>query len=168
MVELTDGLLQLSRLTGRKMEIQEVDLGAAAGHIVENLRILEPERTVEVIIALDLKARGDLVLLRAVLENLIANAWKFTKNCERAEIEIGVSETDDGKAFFVRDNGAGFDMAKAGEIFTAFHRLHDAAEFPGTGVGLTTVQRVVHRHGGRVWAKAEVDKGATFYFTLRS
>ncbi|MDJ0763590.1 MAG: PAS domain S-box protein [Myxococcota bacterium] len=166
MVELTDGLLRLSRLTGRKMEIQKVALSDAARHIVEDLRNRYPEREVAVSIAPNLQARADLILLRAALENLIENAWKFTGRCERAEIEVGSTETDGETVFFVRDNGAGFDMTRANELFGAFQRLHEQSDFPGTGVGLTTVQRIIHCHGGRVWAEGEVDKGATFFFTL--
>jgi signal transduction histidine kinase len=166
MVELTEGLLQLSRLTKRKLEIQDVDLGAAAEQIIENLRQSDPGRAVEAIIAPDLKARGDPVLLRAVLANLLGNAWKFTQKRDRAEIEVGVKDIEGEKVFFVRDNGAGFDMSRLDELFTPFKRLHDNIDFSGTGIGLSTVQRIVHRHRGRVWAEAEADKGATFYFTL--
>lgn len=166
MVELTDGLLQLSRLTKRKLEVQEVDLTAAASQIADGLRCRDPDRAVSFVIAPGLKAKGDLVLLRAVLENLLANAWKYTGAKTHAEIEVGSVEREEGLVYFVRDNGAGFDMADADKLFRAFHRLHDPSIFPGIGVGLTTVQRIVHRHGGRVWAEAEVDKGATFYFTL--
>jgi light-regulated signal transduction histidine kinase (bacteriophytochrome) len=166
MVELTDGLLQLSRLTGRKMEIQEIDLSAVARQIVEEHRMRDPNREVRVTIASDLRVHGDLVLLRATMENLLGNSWKFTAKQEHAEIEVGATAGEGGTTYFVRDNGAGFDMARIDELFCAFKRLHDQSDYSGTGVGLTTVQRIIHRHGGRVWATAEVDKGATFFFTL--
>ena len=109
---------------------------------------------------------GDPNLLRAVLDNLIGNAWKFTGNHETANIEFGITEDEGKPAFFVRDDGAGFDMEYADNLFGAFQRLHGMTEFSGTGIGLATVQRVIHRHGGRVWAESKVEAGATFYFTM--
>ena len=111
-------------------------------------------------------ANGDARLLRVVLENLLGNAWKFTSKQERAAIEVGAVPHERSMAFYVRDNGAGFDMAYAGKLFGAFQRIHAATEFEGTGIGLATVQRIIHRHGGRVWAESAVDRGATFFFTL--
>jgi len=166
MVELTDGLLQLSRLTNRPLEIQEVDLSAEARQIAEALRARDRGRNVSVRIAPDLKVKGDRVLIRAALENLLSNAWKYTGMRELAEIEVGRMNGDTGAVFFVRDNGAGFDMKETDKLFRAFSRLHDQTAFPGIGVGLTTVQRILHRHGGRVWAEAEVGKGAVFFFSL--
>ncbi len=166
MVELTDGLLQLSRLTNRTLDLLEVDLSAAAEQVLETLRSRDPSRKATCRVAAGLKARGDLVLLRAVLENLISNAWKYTGKTAEAEIEVGSIQGDDGPIFFVRDNGAGFDMADTDRLFRAFQRLHEQSVFPGIGVGLTTVQRIIHRHRGKVWAEAEVGKGATFFFSL--
>ena len=166
MGQLIDDLLELSRLTRSEMRDDEVDLSAIAGDITGGLREGEPHRQVDLSISPDLVVRGDPALLRAVLSNLLGNAWKFTAGKEHARIELGMEESEEGKAYFVRDNGAGFDMAYADKLFGVFQRLHNTTEFPGTGIGLATVQRIVHRHGGRVWAEGEVGKGATFYFTL--
>jgi light-regulated signal transduction histidine kinase (bacteriophytochrome) len=121
---------------------------------------------VEVVIASELVVHGDPRLLRVLLQNLLDNAWKFTSHGPRARIELGVATVDGAPAYFVRDDGAGFDMAYAGKLFGAFQRLHAPSEFAGTGIGLATVQRIAHRHGGRVWAEGAVGQGATFYFTL--
>ena len=166
MGQLIDDLLELSRLTRSEMRYDEVDLSAIAGDITGGLREGEPHRQVDLSISPALVVRGDPTLLRAVLSNLLGNAWKFTAGKELARIEFGVDESEEGKAYFVRDNGAGFDMAYADKLFGVFQRLHDTTEFPGTGIGLAIVQRAVHRHGGRVWGTGEVDKGATFHFTL--
>jgi len=135
--------------------------------VLSELQKTEPERQVKFIIAEGLTANGDTRLLRVVLENLIGNAWKFTSKKENACIELGSLQQGDGKlAYFVKDNGVGFDMAYLDKLFGAFQRLHGTNEFPGTGIGLATVQRIIHRHGGEVWAEGEVGKGATFFFTL--
>lgn len=165
MAKLIDDLLDLSRVTRSDMNRQRVDLTELAHEIVREL-VDDRTRQTDVVIAPALEAQGDRRLLRLVLQNLIGNAWKFTRDRTQPRIEVG-AETDRGRTvFYVRDNGAGFDMAYADKLFTPFHRLHAAAEFEGTGVGLATVQRIVHRHGGRVWADAAVDRGATIRFTL--
>jgi two-component system NtrC family sensor kinase len=167
MGQLIDALLDLSRITRRVLSRERVNLSDLAGEIASDLRVEHPQRQVEFAIAPDLAAVGDRHLLRIALQNLAANAWKFTSKCQSARIEFGVRQQDGERVYFVRDNGVGFDMAYADKLFTPFQRLHGMQEFPGTGIGLATVQRVVIRHGGRVWAEAAVDKGATFCFTLR-
>ena len=166
MGSLIDDLLKLSRVSRADIQLQRVDLSALAAEVMDALRKLEPERRVAVEIAPGLVAHGDAKLLRIALDNLLGNAWKFTSHTEEARIGFGRADTEHGPAFAVSDNGAGFDMAYADKLFGAFQRLHDTGEFPGTGIGLATVQRVVHKHGGRIWAQAEVDRGATFHFTL--
>src|SRR4029077_21108147 len=136
-----------------------------AQNVAAQLQKAQPGRQVEIVIAAGMFADGDARLLRIALENLLGNAWKFTGKRAEPRIEVGVTSGDDG-AFFVRDNGAGFDMAYASKLFGAFQRLHSTDEFEGTGIGLATVQRIVNRHGGRIWAISEVDRGATFFFTL--
>ena len=163
---LIDDLLELSRLTRTEMHRQRLDLGEMARKITIELQRDEPDRRAEFEIAPGLTGSGDRVLVEAALENLLRNAWKFTGQCERATIEVGVTAHDGERVYHVRDNGAGFDMAYADKLFGPFQRLHDATEYPGTGIGLAIVHRVILRHGGRVWAEGEVDKGATFYFTL--
>jgi light-regulated signal transduction histidine kinase (bacteriophytochrome) len=167
MSELIDALLGLSRVTRMELSRTPLDLTAMAQIITEELRRREPARAVELVLAKSLTASGDPLLLRVVLENLLGNAWKFTAKTAQARIEIGSLRQADGvQTYFVRDNGAGFDMQYAHKLFGAFQRLHRMGEFPGTGVGLATVQRIIHRHGGRIWAEGIVDQGATFYFTL--
>jgi light-regulated signal transduction histidine kinase (bacteriophytochrome) len=135
--------------------------------LVADLRMAWPQRQLEFTITPDLVVTGDPTLLRAALENLLRNAVKFTQRRHPARIEVGCANQDAGVAYFVRDNGVGFDMTYVHKLFSAFQRLHSQADFGGTGIGLATVQRIMHRHGGRAWAEGEVDKGATFYFTLR-
>jgi light-regulated signal transduction histidine kinase (bacteriophytochrome) len=166
MGHLIDDLLKLSRVTRAEMRQERVNLSALAQAIVTRLQESEPERQVEFSLQPGLAAVGDPDLLEAALSNLLDNAFKFTSRCAAARIEFGQIETLGQRAFFVRDNGAGFDMAYSQKLFGAFQRLHRISDFPGTGIGLATVQRIVHRHGGRVWAEAMADQGATFYFTL--
>lgn len=167
MGELIDDLLTLSRVTRTEMRRRPVDLSAIASEIATELKFAEPERHVEFAIASELVVNGDVQLLRVVLENLLNNAWKFTSTRIQSKIEFNVIlQTDAKVAYFIRDNGAGFDMAYSNKLFGAFQRLHSTSQFPGTGVGLATVQRIIHRHGGKVWAEGTVEQGATFYFTL--
>ena len=166
MRQLIDDLLDLSRMTRQRIVRERVDLSAMAGSIAQNLRTGEPERRVEFVIASGLSAVGDAGLLRVVLENLLGNAWKFTSEKSGARIEFGAERGGGTPVYFVQDNGAGFDMTYADKLFGAFQRLHREDRFAGTGIGLATVQRIVHRHGGRVWAEGRTGQGATFYFTL--
>lgn len=166
MGDLIDDILKLSRITRGEMQYDTVDLSATVQEITNELRSREPERKVEFVISPDLAAQGDNRLLRIALENLLGNAWKFSSRKESALIEFGVADIGGENAFFVRDNGAGFDMAYVDKLFGAFQRLHGANEFSGTGIGLAIAQRVFHRHGGRIWATGDINKGATFYFVL--
>jgi signal transduction histidine kinase/ferredoxin len=164
---LIDGLLALSRISRAELKRERVNISALVRDIARVLQETEPDREVEFVISEELFAEGDERLLYAALQNLVGNAWKFTQKRSTASIEFGAMETDGKPVYFVRDNGAGFDMAYANKLFSIFQRLHDSAEFSGTGIGLATVQRIVHRHGGRLWAEGKVGKGATFYFTLK-
>lgn len=174
MGQLIDALLRLSRLTQQEMHRTPVDLSRIAQEVVEGLRAAEPSRVVRVRIATGLVAEADPALLRIALENLLGNAWKFTSKRSGAAIEFDSLAGSEGEApwaadrpvYFVRDNGVGFDAAYAGKLFGAFQRLHGEAEFPGTGIGLATVQRIIHRHGGQVWAESAPGEGATFFFTV--
>lgn len=166
MGELIDDLLKLSRVMRSQMLIVEVDISKLAGEIAANLAQQDPARDVAWRITDGLKAQADAGLLRVVLENLLGNAWKFTGHNAQAYIEVGCLEQENRIVFYVRDNGVGFDMAYVNKLFGPFQRLHLPEEFPGTGIGLATVQRIVQRHGGRVWAEAVLGQGATFYFTL--
>jgi PAS domain S-box-containing protein len=166
MGELIDDLLKLSRITRAEMSTDQVDLSARARSIAARLQAGEPQRQVEFIIQNDLQAKADARLMDVALTNLLGNAFKFTGKTPEARIEFGQMNLDGERVFFVRDNGAGFDMAYSKKLFGAFQRMHKTSEFPGTGIGLATVQRIIHRHGGRVWAEAAPDKGATFFFTI--
>lgn len=165
--ELIDDLLKLSRVTRAEMEYQMVDLTAMVEAIAADLQHTQPERQVDFVIAPELFAQSDSRLLQVALENLLHNAWKFTSKQLHPRIEFGTLPQLDGiTAYFIRDNGAGFDMTYANKLFGAFQRLHTTEEFPGTGVGLATVQRIIHRHGGKIWAEGVVEQGATCYFSL--
>ena len=166
MAQLIEDLLKLARISRYEIVRNDVDLSGLAREVSSQLQASHPDRQVKVSIAPGVVVTGDRNLLRIVLENLVGNAWKFTSGQPRAEIELGVKHSDAERVLFIRDNGPGFDMEHAGKLFGVFQRLHRDSEFPGTGVGLATVQRIVHRHGGRIWADAAVGKGATFYFVL--
>ena len=167
MGRLVDGLLALSQVTRRKLQYEDVDISKIAGEVLDLLQQAEPQRRVCVTVQPGLHARADGRLMAALLENLLGNAWKFTSATAHAEISVGMEKQTSGEVtFFVKDNGAGFEMAHAAQLFNAFERLHTAAEFPGMGIGLATVDRVLARHGGRVRAHSEPGKGACFYFTL--
>jgi PAS domain S-box-containing protein len=166
MAELIDDLLELSRVTRSELRRERVDLTALAQAAAARLRRAEPDRAVELTVSSGLSGSGDPRLLAIVLENLLGNAWKFTGKRAKARIEFGQSDDNGHSVYYVRDDGVGFDMAYAEQLFGVFQRLHGQREFEGTGIGLATVQRIIRRHGGRVWAEGEVDRGATFYFTL--
>ena len=166
MNRLTEDILGLSRGTRREMREEHIDLSKMAEAVIDELRVREPSRIVTTRIQGGLGADGDSVLVRQVLDNLLSNAWKFTRKTEPAVIEFGAARKDGATRFFVRDNGAGFDAAQADGLFIPFRRLHKASDFEGTGVGLATVRKIVERHGGTVGANGEPGKGATFWFTL--
>jgi PAS domain S-box-containing protein len=166
MAELIDDLLTLSRVTRSDLKRERVDLSALARTVLAGFQRLEPERDVELVIEPGLVAEADRQLAAIALDNLLGNAWKFTSKRARARIEIGAGTDGDHAGYFVRDNGAGFDMAYADKLFGVFQRLHPETDFPGTGVGLATVARITARHGGRIWARGLPGEGATFYFTL--
>jgi len=163
---LIDDLLSLSRVTRSEMRLEKTDLSTIARSLAEELQQTQPERRAEFRIEEGLQVLADSHLIRITLENLLGNAWKFTSKRESSFIEFGKTDCEGVPAYYVRDNGAGYDPAYGGRLFGAFQRLHDKNDFPGTGVGLATVQRIVHRHGGRIWAESAVGRGATFYFTL--
>jgi len=166
MGQLIDDLLQLSRLARSEIQLEQVNLSALANQIVADLQERQPERQAQFDIEKELVVNGDMRLLRVMLTNLLENAWKFTGKESDTRIAFGKAQHNGHHAYFVRDNGAGFDMAYADKLFGAFQRLHTEQEFKGIGIGLAIVQRVVHRHNGQIWAEAAVGEGATFYFTL--
>jgi PAS domain S-box-containing protein len=166
MGRIIDDLLRLSRVTRSEMTYEKVNLSEMAEKILSELQKTEPDRKVTLDISPDVMAYGDRNLLRLALENLIGNAWKFSGKTDSPRIEVGTVEHNGKQAYFVRDNGVGFDMAYANKLFKPFQRLHKASEFPGTGIGLATIQRIIRRHGGEVWAESKLGEGTTFYFTL--
>lgn len=168
MSQLVDDLLVFSRLGRKQLDVGPVDLAALVDAVIQEQRQADPKREMEVVVHALPGTLGDAGLLRQALTNLIENAFKFTRRQPKARVEIGARVEGADTVYYVRDNGAGFDMKYASKLFGVFQRLHGESDFEGTGVGLALVQRIVHRHGGRVWAQAAVDQGATFYFTLRS
>ncbi|HEU4733595.1 MAG TPA: ATP-binding protein, partial [Kofleriaceae bacterium] len=166
MATLIDDLLNLARITRVPLRWAPIDLSALAGQIVADLRRHDPTRTTPVHVAPGLATHGDARLVTIALENLLGNAWKFTAKREAAEIWFGTEKRDGREVFVVRDTGAGFDMRHADKLFVPFQRLHSTSQFEGMGVGLATVQRIIAHHGGRIWAEAAVDQGATFLFYL--
>jgi signal transduction histidine kinase len=166
MGELIEALLQLSKLNRTELCYQKVNLSQMAEEIISDYRMQDPKREVDVIIQPDIVAEGDLQLLRAAMDNLLGNAWKYSSKKEKAYIEVGIQPSETGSAFYVRDNGAGFDLERASKLFGPFQRFHSASDFQGTGIGLATVARIIARHHGKIWAESELGKGATFYFTL--
>jgi light-regulated signal transduction histidine kinase (bacteriophytochrome) len=166
MGDLIDALLSLSRVARSALRRESVDLSALVRATCARLATSDPGRVVDVVVEDHLRANVDPTLARALVENLVDNAWKFTAHVPAARIEFGATTNEGVHAFFVRDNGAGFDPEFAGKLFAPFQRLHTTAEFPGTGIGLANVQRIVRRHGGRIWAEGKVGHGATFVFSL--
>jgi light-regulated signal transduction histidine kinase (bacteriophytochrome) len=163
---LIDGLLALSQVGRAELQLARVDLSRAAVAVAAELQRRDPQRTAAIEIEPHLEAQADLRLARVVLDNLLGNAWKFTAKTPAPRIQVGAETREGERVFFVRDNGAGFDMQYAANLFAPFRRLHRQSEFPGTGIGLATVQRVVQRHGGRIWAESREGQGASFFFTL--
>jgi signal transduction histidine kinase len=166
MGELIEDLLELSRIGRAELRRVAVDLADLAQGVIDELRRREPERAVAVEVARPLAVEADPGLLRIVLENLIGNAWKFTSKATAPRIDVGVTLVEGASAFYVRDNGAGFQMRYADKLFAPFQRLHKETDFPGTGIGLATVHRIIDRHGGRVWAESAPGSGTTLYFTM--
>jgi light-regulated signal transduction histidine kinase (bacteriophytochrome) len=166
MGKLIDDLLDLSRITRSEMRREKVDLSAMVKMKASRFQETQPDRQVEFIIAEGIYVNGDEGLLRVAVNNMLGNAWKFTEKHSQARIEFGITKNDSEHVYFISDDGAGFDMTYVDKLFGAFQRLHSLNEFEGTGIGLATVQRIIHRHGGRIWAEGAVEQGATFYFTL--
>jgi light-regulated signal transduction histidine kinase (bacteriophytochrome) len=165
MNNMIDALLALSKLSSQPLARQPVNLSQLAGYVADDLRRQWPDRIVQIEIESDMQVQGDPTLLRAVVENLLGNAWKYTGKAALPSIAFA-RHPDDPDSFTVRDNGAGFDMRFADRLFGVFQRLHSANDFPGTGVGLASVRRIVRRHGGEIWGEAEVNHGARFHFSL--
>ena len=163
---LIDDLLELARTTQAPMALQTIDLSEIAQNILQHLAESQPERKVDVRIQPGMRVTADLNLMKIALDNLLGNAWKYSDKQAHARIEFGRSDKEGDETYFIKDNGIGFDMRFADKLFSSFQRLHKASEYEGTGIGLATVQRIIHRHGGRIWGEAEPNKGASFYFTI--
>ena len=168
MAKMIDDLLELSHTTGAKLQMEQVDLSLLASSILKGLAETDPDRKVVTLVEPGLRVTADPGLIKIVLQNLLRNAWKFTGQRDTAQIEFGCTHRLFGSVFYVRDNGAGFDPRSTDRLFKPFQRLHSATTFPGIGIGLATIRRIIERHGGEVWAEGEVGKGATFHFTLQS
>jgi light-regulated signal transduction histidine kinase (bacteriophytochrome) len=166
MSELIEALLTLSRISRQELRPEALDISALARTTFEELRRQDPQREVSITIQPDLRARGDRRLVTALLAHVLGNAWKFTSHTQSARIEVGESKDSAGTTLFVRDNGAGFDMAYESKLFKPFQRLHSPAEFDGAGIGLASAARIIERHGGKIWAQAQPNTGAVFFFTL--
>jgi light-regulated signal transduction histidine kinase (bacteriophytochrome) len=166
MGQLIDDLLKLSRLTRVQIHPEYTDLATIAESITNDLKASDPEREVEFVIKQDMVARADPNLIRIALQNLFDNAWKYTRKNKKTSIEFSFLKKDNQVIYFIKDNGVGFDMQYVDKLFGSFQRLHTTQEFEGSGIGLATVQRIIHRHFGRIWAEGEINKGATFFFTL--
>jgi light-regulated signal transduction histidine kinase (bacteriophytochrome) len=166
MTSIIDDMLILSKISLQEIKVQDVNISEIATSIIEEMKAVSPERKVDVHIHPGLKCRADSHLIRIALTNLLANAWKYTSKNETTEIEIGFTTSKGEGTFYVKDNGSGFDMKNADKLFEPFKRLHTEKEFPGTGIGLSIVDRIIRRHNGCIWGKGEIGKGATFYFSL--
>ncbi|MCK5045899.1 MAG: hypothetical protein KAS22_04920, partial [Candidatus Heimdallarchaeota archaeon] len=166
MSNLIDDILSLSRLTRKDMDLREINLSELVKEITSDFQTNEPDRNVKVNVENKIKILGDVTLIRTIMENLLGNAWKFTSKKQKARIDFGRKIINKEEVYYIQDNGVGFDMAYKDKLFAVFQRLHTYNEFKGTGIGLAIVQRIVNRHGGRIWAESAVGKGATFYFTL--
>ncbi|WP_455204783.1 sensor histidine kinase, partial [Kaarinaea lacus] len=166
MSQLIDDILELGRLSRVDVEMQEVNISQIANDVVEELMSTDVARQVDVTISSEMKAKADPQLIRVSLQNLIGNAWKYSAKTPHPKIEIGVYGVNRIRTFYIKDNGAGFDMRYKDKLFKPFQRLHGEKDFEGTGIGLATVERIIERHGGKIWAVADINKGATFYFTL--
>ena len=166
MSQLINDMLRLSRITRAEIIEEQVNLSDMVQSINDGLKYTQADRQAKFIIAPEILVNGDIQLLQILMQNLLDNAWKYSSKCPNTRIEFGVKSQGDKKVYFVMDNGVGFDMKRADRLFTPFQRLHSDREYAGTGIGLSIAQRVVQRHGGRIWAESETGKGATFYFTL--
>jgi light-regulated signal transduction histidine kinase (bacteriophytochrome) len=166
MAELIDDMLRLSRITRADLHIIRIDLSALAMEILETIKSSGQKRRIDIDVASGLVLHADERLLRVALENLLGNAWKFTSKQKKARIEVGLEFQDNMPVFFIKDNGVGFNMDYADKLFGPFQRLHTVEEFPGTGIGLAIVQRIINRHGGKIWAQSKPGEGASFFFTI--
>jgi light-regulated signal transduction histidine kinase (bacteriophytochrome) len=166
MNQLIDDMLRLSRIGRAEINLEKMDLSELVRAIAEELRSTQPNRNVEFVIQPNVTAMGDKALLRILTQNLLGNAWKYTAKAKNAKIEFSINKLEGKMVYSIKDNGAGFDMTYKDKLFKPFQRLHSNSDYPGTGIGLAIVQRIISRHGGKTWAEGKVGEGATFYFTL--